>query len=43
MDRHTHELLHDPTTHEAVRRFEMLAVMVVAIMVLYGIVYRLGF
>lgn len=43
MDRHTSELLHDPTTHEAVRRFELLGVMVVAIVVLYGILYHLAF
>lgn len=43
MNKHTSELLHDPTTHEAVRRLEVLGVAALAIVVLYGILYHLVF
>ena len=43
MDRHINELLHDPTAHEPVRRVEMAALMAVAIVVLYAIIYHLVF
>ena len=43
MNKHTAELLHDPTTHEAVRRMEFMLVVVAAIVVLYGILYHTAF
>ncbi len=44
MNRHTMEnMLHDPTTHDAVRRMELLVVVVAAIVVLYGILYHTAF
>jgi len=36
-------MLHDPTTHEAVRRLEFLVVLAIAIMVLHGVLYHVGF
>jgi len=43
MDRHTSEMLHDSSMHDAVTRFAFLAGIVTAILILHRILYHVAF
>lgn len=40
MNRHTSEMLHDPSTHEAIRRMEFVAVLAILILLIHTILYH---
>ena len=43
MNRHTIEMLHDVTTHDAMRRLEFLIALAIGIVVLHGLLYHFPF